>query len=419
MKEKIYIMYRKVMAGLSSLCFYICRVFPIENNLIAVCTFEGKGGFGCNPKYIVQELHRQHPEYKFIWFVSKDLIDRKEFPEYIRKVKNNIWSRAYWLTRAHVWIDNYRKPYGTVKRKGQYYVNTWHANMGFKSIGLWRGDAFSKMAYLVSKNDSDMIDVITIDSNYCEIMFRKGLVYTGEYLKVGQPRCDILYGNRNKERTMFRERHGLSLESKVLLFAPTFRENIAGGKRKVYSEISTIDFEKVLEAFTERFGGEWHLCVRVHPQLAASTREHFTSDKNTKIIDISYEDDMNENLAAVDAFITDYSSAAFEAGYCDTPVFIYADDLQKYSNDRGSLLWDFLDTQDGYVHNNKKITPQIDTILPFTLAQTNYELVNNILNYNEYKYRMDLNRMKEDIGLVFDGHSNAAIAERIIQKMEG
>lgn len=32
-----------------------------------------------------------------------------------------------------------------------------------KAIGLWRGKAFSKMAYLVSKNDSDMIDRVVID----------------------------------------------------------------------------------------------------------------------------------------------------------------------------------------------------------------------------------------------------------------
>lgn len=37
------------------------------------------------------------------------------------------------------------------KRKGQYYLNTNHYTLGIKTVGLWRGKGFSKMAYLVSK----------------------------------------------------------------------------------------------------------------------------------------------------------------------------------------------------------------------------------------------------------------------------
>ena len=125
LKESNYIRYRKLKAFGNRCCFWLCRVFPIKRNLISVCTFEGKGGFGCNPKYLVQELHKIHSEYEFVWFVNKSSWE-KEFPEYIRKVPNTLWSRAYWLTRSKVWIDNYRKPYGTCKRRGQYYLNVNH-----------------------------------------------------------------------------------------------------------------------------------------------------------------------------------------------------------------------------------------------------------------------------------------------------
>ncbi len=42
---------------------------------------------------------------------------QKEFPDYIKKVPNTLWSRAYWLSTSKIWIDNYRKPYGTIKKK--------------------------------------------------------------------------------------------------------------------------------------------------------------------------------------------------------------------------------------------------------------------------------------------------------------
>ena len=107
-QEKIYITKRKIKAFFNSICFYICRIFPIDNNLVSVCTFEGRGGFGCNPKYIIQELHKNNPNCKIVWFVN----DRnKAFPDYIKKVPNTLISRAYWLSKSKVWIDNYRKPY--------------------------------------------------------------------------------------------------------------------------------------------------------------------------------------------------------------------------------------------------------------------------------------------------------------------
>ena len=80
MNERMYICHRKLIAFANKLCFIFCRVFSIKRNRISICTFEGKGGFGCNPKYIVQELHRRNEDYEFIWFVNNM---QKEFPSYV------------------------------------------------------------------------------------------------------------------------------------------------------------------------------------------------------------------------------------------------------------------------------------------------------------------------------------------------
>ena len=378
-------------------------------------TFEGKGGFGCNPKYIVEELHRRNPNYEFVWFVND--MD-KEFPDYIKMVPNTLWSRAYWLSRSKVWIDNYRKPYGTRKRKGQFYINTWHANMGFKTIGLWRGEKFSQMAYLVSANDSKMIDNVIIDSNYCEIMFRKGLVYDGAYLKVGQPRCDALFGNRDEAKAIFRERNHLPKDAKMVMFAPTFREISKDGKRGVFSEIWTIDFSRLLQNLEKRFGGEWYLCVRVHPQLASSVKDYRDSELGNRIVDCSQAADMYEILSAMDAFITDYSSAAFDAGYCQMPVFLYADDIEKYSTDRGSLLWDLTNDTNSKVYNNKVVTPEIEAILPYPIAKNNEELEQRILAFDEEVYVKALKEMEKAIGLIFDGNASSGVVDKIIKVVE-
>ena len=412
-KERKYIRKRKRIAFCNSLCFYLCRIFPIKKHLVSVCTFEGKGGFGCNPKYLVQKLHQMRPDMEFVWFVNKDIFDKKVFPDYIRKVPNTLLSRAYWLTRSKVWIDNYRKPYGTVKRKGQYYLNVNHYTIGIKCTGLWRGSGFSKMAYLVSKNDSDMIDDLVIDSAWCEIVSPKGLVYDGTYLKTGAPRCDVLYGDRTGYQRQFRVKHNLPSDAKVVMFAPTFREGARNGKRSVYSQIWTIDFKRLIDTLEKKFGGTWYICVRVHPQLAPTFQEYKNEEIQERLIDESQADDMYEILAGMDAYITDYSSACFEAGFAKIPVFIYADDIQKYANDRGSLMWNLASDPLDHVTNNKEMTPGMDLVFPFPVASNNEEMKENIMRFDKADYEKQMERFYQSIGLMFDGKASERLARLV------
>lgn len=410
MNEKRYIQYRKLKAFGNKICFMVCRMFPIKRNRISVCTFEGKSGFGCNPKYIVEELHKRNESYEFVWLVN-DM--KKTFPSYIKKVPNTLWSRAYWLSTSKIWIDNYRKPYGTIKRKHQYYFQTWHGTIGFKSTGLLRKNAFSKMAYLVSKNDSDMIDYVIIDSKWCEVMDPKALVYNGKFLKTGAPRCDILYGDKTEIRKKFREKFRLNLTDNIVMFAPTFREKSDNGVRSVYSEEWSIDFERMILNFEKRFGGNWCLCLRIHPQLAESIIENDKVISKIRIIDISKEDDMNASLAAMDALVTDYSSVAMDASFMRIPVFIYADDIEKYISDRGSMLWDFSGISEGIIKNNQEMIPGIDTELPYPVAQNNDEFEKDILGFNEDKYTKQMNKFVKDVELIFDGNASMRVADNI------
>lgn len=413
--EELYILKRRLKAFGNSIAFYLCRIFPIKKNLISVCTFEGKGGFGCNPKYVVQELHKRNSNYEFVWFVN-DMT--KEFPDYIKRVPNTLWSRAYWLSRSKVWIDNYRKPYGTVKRKGQYYLNVNHYTLSIKTLGLWRGSGFSKMAYLVSKNDSDMIDDLVIDSKFCEIMCPKGLVYNGNYLKTGAPRCDALYGDRSVYKVAFRKKNNLPMESKVVMFAPTFREGSKDGKRSVFSEIWTIDFERLLKNLENKFDGKWYLCVRVHPQLAPTFKEYRNDAIQGRIIDESQSDDMYEILAGMDAYITDYSSACFEAGFANIPVFLYADDIKQYEKDRGALFWKMTEAPLEHVPCDEDMLKGLHTYLPFSIATNNDEMEKNIREYQEDKYLNELKKFHSDIELVFQGNASRKIVDRIEKEVK-
>lgn len=393
--EKKYIFKRRIKAFAHSLAYYICRIFPIEKNKIVMWTFEGSGGYGCSPKYVAEEILKRNKEgktdYKIVWLLD-DL--GKTFPPEIQKVKNTLWNRAFHLSTAGIWVSNTRTFYGTRKRKGQCYIQTWHATICIKPIGKYRGNLFPKMAYLVSKYDSGLIDYVLSGSTWCDHMYRDGLIYDGEIIKTGTPRCDVLFNQRTEKRRQMRMEYGILQDAKIMLYAPTFRSGSQNKNRSVNSEEATVDFERLISSLEQRFGGTWYVFLRLHPQLAAKMDKLKTDQISRRLIDVSQRPDMNEIIAGSDALLTDYSSAIFDANMIYIPGFIYADDLDDYVAERGDLFFDMYK-------------------LPFPVALNNDELMENIKQFNEDDYRKSTEKFMKETGIVEDGRASERVVDLI------
>ena len=118
-------------------------------------------------------------------------------------------------------------------------------------------------------------------------------------------------------------------------------------------------------------------------------------EKNDRLIDVTKRPDMNEIMAATDAIITDYSTCIFEGFLTGQPGFIYADDLEEYVKDRGDMMFG------------------LDEI-PFSAASNNEELVENILAFDESKYRARSNCLIRENGIIKDSSS----AKKVIKLLE-
>ena len=389
--EEVIIKQRKRKAQLTNCIYHMLRVFPVNDNKVVFTTFEGDGGYCCNPRYIADELLRRNKGYELVWLVNN--MD-KQFPEGVRKVRNTFLNRAYHLVTAKVWVDNSRKAYGTAKRHNQMYIQTWHAALEFKPVGKFRGKLFPKIAYLVSRYDSKIADYVISNSDWCTKRYPKMLLYDGEILKTGSPRCDILFTKRDEIYRQIRDMYALPSDAKIVIFAPTFRGGSQKGKRQVFSEETTLDFYMLTEALRERFGGTWYVFLRLHPQLAAQFKDMPISEKTQCMIDVSQADDMNELLAASDVLVTDYSSTAFDAINMYMPVFLYADDLDEYTRERGNLMW-----------NMSK--------LPFSVATSNGELSENIKKFDEDSYRNEIDKFSRKHGVLEDGHASERVVDMI------
>lgn len=389
MKERIYIFRRILIGRLQSILFYLCRIFPIQKNKIVFTTIEGTTGYACNPKYVAEELLRRGG-WRLVWLVNDET---KAFPDGISRVQNTLLCRAYALSTAAVWVDNSRKQLEVRKRKGQLYIQTWHAKLGFKPTCMDRGASFSRIAYFVSKHDSELIDYVLSNSDWYDRTLPTGMLYAGAVLRTGSPRCDILVRGRERARQALRARFRLDVGDSVLLYAPTFRGGSQGAADRVLGrEDHAPDMVRLKDALEKRFGGVWRIALRLHPQLTA--RHIHAGKKAPFLIDVSQADDMYEILAGCDAFLTDYSSAAFDAAVMEIPVLLYADDCADYEKERGKLLWD--------LH-----------ALPFPLAQTDEELAQRVQDFDETTYRKGLHELFRQTGMVEDGRASGRVADVI------
>ena len=395
-KESKYIAKRRLDAFLLSSLFFFMRIFPIKKNKVVFSTFEGDGGFCCNPKFIAMELHKRMPGVKIVWLTRKS---KNEFPNYAKVVNYSKFNIAYHLSTAKVWVDNYRKPYGTLKRKKQLYIQTWHASMGFKAVGLYRGDKFPKIARLISEWDSNLIDYIISNSEYCNQVYPKKLLYNGPTLMTGSPRVDCLINNKSELYYDIRKQYEIDNKIKLILFAPTFRGGNQSGKKQVVADYPSIDFNKLIEKLETKYNSRWNVLVRLHPQLSAKFQSMIPNNSDKRIIDVSQAPDISEILAACDMVITDYSSCAFDAMFGEIPVLLYSDDVNEYIENRGQFMWKGEE-------------------LPFLLAETESELYNNINEFDMNTYISKSKDFMKQHGVVENGKASKEVTDTIVKYVE-
>ena len=84
----------------------ICAEMPVDDNKIVIDNFNG-GSYGCNPKYITEELLTRNKNYDIVWLVKsvKKETEKGNFPEGIRLVGYGTKQGLKELASAKLWSD--------------------------------------------------------------------------------------------------------------------------------------------------------------------------------------------------------------------------------------------------------------------------------------------------------------------------
>lgn len=371
--------------------FYFFRLFPLQNKVIA-CTFKGVK-YGDNPQYIFEQLRLLDDKIDFVWLRRDGYT--YVIPSWIRVVSWNMkYKLIYELATAKVIIDTHRFRKFVKKRKGQVFIETWHGGVAIKKL---EADVpkFCEDQVLMNeiKATNRVADVFISQSDLLSGIYRRAFKYEGPIWKCGYPRNDILFSDNNEISQKVRKKYCLRDEH-IVLYAPSFRDSFY---ENIDVNVYSVDFEKLKQTLSKRFGGEWVVMTRWHPLFSSQIAQKMslTSD----IIDATKYPDIQDLLMTVDVVVSDYSSCMFDAALRNTPCFIYATDVEDYKSDRGM----YFDMEE----------------LPFPYAPNNEGLMKNILNYNDQDYLFKLKCFFDRIGLVETGHAGNDIAQKINRFLKG
>lgn len=372
------------------------KSLSIKNNKIVFSNTKGNLGYGCNPKYIAEELLKQKLPYELVWLVNTKLknIDLNNFPKNIKIVNYRNKNALKELATAKIWIDNQWKLYhckkGLTKKDGQYYIQTWHGSLGIKKIGKDSPcDSINNNIYF-SQIDTNMIDYLISNSEFEDNVYKNRFSNKGEICKFGHPRNDIFFKTNDKMKQKLFKELNIAQNTNIILYAPTFRNKTIRQNLDCFD----LDYINLLNKYEKLTSQKYVLLVRKHPET-----EFIKNIDNKKIIDVSRYPDMQELLVCADVLISDYSSCMFDFMLSRKPCFIYATDIEEYNNERGFYY-------------------PLETT-PFPIATNNEELINNIKNFDYEKYKIKVEEFLKEKGCIEDGHASERVVELIKKIMKG
>ena len=360
---------------------YLCYITrPRKEKSVFFASFRGQ--YSDNPRAISECLHQMAPDVKIVWLVKSQF--RKYVPDYVTVVPPIPRLALKAQAQAQAWVLNYtyRKHLGVYKGRDNFYIQTWHGDRGLKTIGYLTGISKEKD---YDGYDLSECDLFVAASDYGVKKAREGLLHGGQVIVEGMPRNDKLVNMSDQGDEVARIKKNLGVDSnvKVMLYAPTFREDLG-------QQQCAIDIASSIAAL-ESNGEQWVCLVRSH----ALSKGISGADSST-CRDVSSYPDMADLLLVADLLLTDYSSCAGDFLLTERPVVLVHFDRNDYEA-QGRPLW---------------IKPEEAGYL---VAKNQSELNKILSKLYSYNHKAIADKINRFYGTKETGHASEAVSKRILQ----
>lgn len=360
---------------------------PLMKNVVMFETFNAKN-YSDSPKYIYEYLAKNYgKDFQCVWALNNGT----QPPFGAKVVKRFSFQYAYYLARAKYLVFNVRPPLWYRKREGQVFLETWHGTplkrLVFDQEEVTAASPKYKQQFYKQRKDWDYL--ISANDFSTETLARC-FMYEGEMLDYGYPRNDLMYAeNKDEIAREIRNKLGIPLDKKTILYAPTWRDDEYYGKGQ-YKFTLQLD----LDLLRKRLGDEYVILLRTHQYIADALD---TTGLEGFAYNVSKYDDITELYLISDICITDYSSVFFDYANLRRPILFYTYDIEKYKNQLRGFYID------------------MNTEVPGPLLYTSEEVISAIENIDEVneKYAKRYEDFYNRFCHIDDGNASKRVVERV------
>lgn len=369
-----YVIY-KVFNVTSSLFMRIWGKFiPMDKTMVLFNAQARK--YNDSPRAIYDYMYNkpQFEKYKFVWALEDP--DNTEIPGNPIKVKVDTLEYFKMTLKAKYWITcvNIERSLH-YKKKNCVYLNTWHGT-AFNTIG--------NMAKGRKDYDFSNVDFFCYESEFQKEICMKSFNTREEaMIPTGYPRNDTLYYVTPEEVKSLKEKLGLPLDKKIILYAPTWRDSTDNGKTFAIKPPINVDYWK------ERLGKDYIVLFRTHTYTNKLLGVVF----NNVIRDYTSYPVVNDLFKVADVLISDYSSCVTDFCILERPIICFAYDYEEYKAARG-LNIDF------------------EIEMPSGIKKTEQEVIDHILSM-DYDEECKKTKALKDKYTYIGGHATESCVEKM------
>ena len=371
-------------------------ILPKNNKIIVFESFLGKQ-YSDNPRAIYEHIKEEYPSYKLYWSFDKAVYN--SFSELsLKKLKRFSLKWLITMNRAKYWVSNSRMPLWIPKPRNTIYIQTWHGTPLKKlAVDMEKVYMPGTNTENYKKNflkESAKWDYLISPNEYSTKIFRRAFAFEKEVLETGYPRNDFLVQKDNsKDIQRIKSMINLPANKKILLYAPTWRDNQYYNVGKYKFNIP-MDLKEVQKELSD----DYIILLRTHYLVSENLD---LKEFNEFVYDVSKYEDIRDLYIISDMLITDYSSVFFDYANLKRPMIFYVYDLEEYRDKLRGFYFDF------------------EKDAPGPLIKTTNELIKVIKQYEEGFYISE--KVKQFYGkycYLEDGESTSRVVKRILKNNE-
>lgn len=379
---------------------WLYRIIPVDDNVIVFEAYRSSK-YADSPRAIYEYMlnNNEYKNYKFIW-----VFEHPNDYGYLRNDRTQLVRHetvGYYVAfaRAKYWVVNGWIPLRVQKKHNQIALQCWHGTpLKRLRYDIVVSNPTEHMLNAYRENDEDMMryDALISPSKFTTRVFTsafnlKALGKSDIIIETGYPRNDALVAATDRERNQFRKQYKIPKDKKVLLYAPTWRDDQqkSGGG---YEYQTPVEFGLLMEQLSD----EWVILFRAHNLVANSF--DFSRYKGF-VRDVSGVNDINELYIVSDALMTDYSSVFFDFANLRRPILFFMYDLDHYKNELRGFYVD-LDALPGEIMRDER------EVVEALRALSSYEK----------KYSTKYNRFNKTYNYLDDGKATQRVVDAVIKR---